>query len=163
MRAMKTHTLPKYIHPKRFCEDAVDLSGDFPISQFERLKGLLSDDEGRVVVHLAFRKNKQHIPYVEGNLQVQWHLICQRCSGKLPHATEISLLLSPIDDEKYIERLPEDYEPLIVEDDKILLSAVIEEELLLAMPLVPKHETEECMQVLRQFNDGSSTTIKKGV
>jgi uncharacterized protein len=149
---MSSH-LPKYITPRRFCEDGLTLSGELSISQFKRLEGLLFDGEGKVVISLVFGKDDQRLPCIEGSLQVDWHLVCQRCGGKLTNFESISFLLSPVSDEKYIQRLPEAYDPLMVEDDKILLAAVVEDELLLAMPIAPKHEAEYCVQILKNFND----------
>jgi uncharacterized protein len=36
--------------------------------------------------------------------------------------------------------LPEDYEPLMVEEEKILLKNIIEDEILLILPAFPKHQ-----------------------
>jgi uncharacterized protein len=150
---MKTQPLPKYIQPKRFCEDKVSLAGTLPISSFERLKEVLADDQGQVEIVLDFGQNARFQPLITGTIQVDWHLVCQRCSGKLAHSMEITCALSPINDEKYIERLDENTEPLMVEGDKIALIDLIEEELLLSMPVVPMHDTQECKQVVQKFNE----------
>ena len=38
-----------------------------------------------------------------------------------------------------LDRLPEDYEPLLVEEGKIPLKNIIEDEILLILPAFPKH------------------------
>ena len=42
------------------------------------------------------------------------------------------------------ERIPGECEPVLVEDDKLRVLDLVEEELLLAIPLVPMHAKEAC-------------------
>ncbi len=40
--------------------------------------------------------------------------------------------------------MPDRYEPLILTDEQLSLSKLIEDEVLLSLPMAPMHEPEEC-------------------
>ena len=52
--------------------------------------------------------------------------------------------LAMIESEAEIERLGEEYEPLLLDDSLVSVAELVEDELLLCLPIVPKHDTEEC-------------------
>jgi uncharacterized protein len=57
------------------------------------------------------------------------------------HQVDTDFLLGLIQHESKAEHLAERYEPWVIEtDDPVVLSSVIEDELILALPIVPKHE-----------------------
>jgi uncharacterized protein len=67
-------------------------------------------------------------------------LVCQRCLGplRLPLSSESRVGL--VESMEQADRLPADAEPVWIEDRKVDLDEIVEEELLLALPLVPLHE-----------------------
>jgi uncharacterized metal-binding protein YceD (DUF177 family) len=60
--------------------------------------------------------------------------------------------------------LPEAYEPVSLDGERVKLAQFVEDELLITVPLVPKHERlEECGSIARMLDDigqegGASTT-----
>jgi uncharacterized protein len=43
------------------------------------------------------------------------------------------------------QRLPEQYEPVVLEEDRLMPAMLIEDELIISLPIVPRHERlEEC-------------------
>jgi uncharacterized protein len=74
-------------------------------------------------------------------------LTCQRCMGELPHRVEVDRQLYLARDEAELERREEalglDGE-VILTGGKLNLVELVEDEVLLGLPLVPKHELGEC-------------------
>ena len=66
---------------------------------------------------------------------------CQRCIEPMLLKLEVEFLLGLIDDEAYVDTLPDQYEALITEG-RHFLPDVIEDELILAVPIVSNHDSE---------------------
>jgi uncharacterized protein len=61
---------------------------------------------------------------------------------------ERSLRLAFIRDDAEATRLPDLYDPWVVIDDAVDPLELIEDELLLALPVVPRHAPEDCVETL---------------
>lgn len=70
---------------------------------------------------------------------------CQRCMDEVEIAIDSTFTLGVVDSEAFAEKLPEKYEPLLIEEDeKLFLQDLIEDELILALPIVAMHPDQEC-------------------
>jgi DUF177 domain-containing protein len=132
--------LPHHIQPKRLAEQRKTLQGSLNLKLFQRLAGLISNLVGTVNVQLEFGQDEQGLSFVRGQADTILPMQCQRCMGAMDWPLKISISLSPVFSETASKELPECYEPLLLQEDKIGLVDLIEEELLLNLPLVPKHE-----------------------
>lgn len=139
-----TTTLPKYLQPWRMAERGTTLTGQVLLAECERLHDLLGELTGHVDVTLKMAKDEEGYCYLQGDLQTELPLICQRCLGPMLLPLQIRFSLSPVYTESAGGKLPDHYEPLLLAEDQVLLLEVVEEELLLALPFAPKHEEGEC-------------------
>jgi len=57
---------------------------------------------------------------------------------------ERTVYLGILDRQDESLQLPDDCEPLILDEQSVSLHDLIEDEVLLAMPISPMHETDEC-------------------
>lgn len=73
-------------------------------------------------------------------------MVCQRCLElvTLPIHSECSYVV--VKEGANTQSLPKGYDVLELGEDPLDLLALIEEELLLALPIVPAHHPEECQQ-----------------
>lgn len=136
--------LPVHIDPLRLAQQRREISGRYRLAEFSRLGEALVDDDGEVTVELHFGIDEQGIPYMQGRLRAQLQLRCQRCLEPMPYAVDSELSLGIVEDEVQAEALPSHYEPLFAEQEPLYLADVIEDELLLALPIVPRHDPAEC-------------------
>jgi len=120
--------------------------GEFNGTRFARLQGVALSDTPRVTVRLAFAMLDQR-PVVHGKLLTDFELVCQRCLGAMRYPVSEQFELMLIASNAELERVPELYEPWIANAQRLNVFELVEEQLLLAMPLIPKHEDErECVQ-----------------
>lgn len=146
--------LPKYIQPLQCADHGSIWQGSLPLSSFPRLKELLSDSEGEVSVDLSAGRDVQKRPFIQGTLKASLPLVCQRCLNRLEFLIEVDVNLSPVFSEKAAELLPEPYEPLLLTEDRVLLVDLVEDELLLNLPMIARHEsTSQCVSYPDQHND----------
>lgn len=136
--------LPQIVHPGRLAESGASLRGTVALNTLPRLAGYLHDTEGEVNVELEFGIDVQKIRFVQGRLSGTLHLICQRCLQSLAYPVDLDVALGLAWSEAGAEKLPGHYEPLIVDEARLELARLVEDELMLALPVVPMHAIDEC-------------------
>jgi len=134
--------LPIEIDPFRLARNGLELEGLLAVKAMKRLSGGLIHNSSTVEVNVKFDVDKVlGTPYMEGNFKTSLPLKCERCGEALNYNLNIHCSLGIINSETKIEGLAEQYEPWVIDhDEPILLSAIVEDELILAIPLAPKHE-----------------------
>ena len=134
--------LPVEIDPFRLAKSGLILEGKLSLSSMSRLSGLLQNSDGQVDVKMSFDIDKiLGTPIMVGEFKADLPLLCERCSESMVFEAKVESSLAIINSEKKIDDLAEQYEPWIINSDEpVMLSSIVEDELILAIPLVPKHE-----------------------
>ncbi|MBL6987515.1 MAG: DUF177 domain-containing protein [Methylobacter sp.] len=130
--------LPEYIDPLHLADTRGELKGQIPISSLDRLADLLFNDTGAVTVDLYFGREGR-LAKIEGHIEAVLELECQNCLQALQWPIKSSIKLGIVTSIDQADRLPEDYEPLLVVEGKMPLKNIVEDELLLIVPAFPKH------------------------
>jgi uncharacterized protein len=118
------------------------LHGELPVAGFARLLGALSDSGGSIVYRLQGLMGPRNEPRllveVDGALLVR----CQRCLEGIVYPVRIRSLLELVGDEKELtqEEIEDDAKDFLVAERELDVAALIEDELLLALPVAPRHE-----------------------
>ena len=137
--------LPKEIDPLRLAQNGLKLTGQLAIADMPRLVQSLQSSEGVVDVDIAFDVDEINTPYMRGEFITTATMTCERCMKAMQVNLKVNCLLAMVTNERKIEGLAEQYDPWLLEtSDDILLSSVVEDELILALPLVPRHD-EACL------------------
>lgn len=112
--------------------------GAFPVAAMKRLGETLANTEGTTQYELDFGRDDFGTAYLDVRVQVPLTLTCQRSLEPFVLPVTVDSRLGLIRAERDEAALPPNVEPLLVADDvKLNLLDVIEDELLLALPLVP--------------------------
>jgi uncharacterized protein len=137
--------LPKEIDPLRLAQNGLKLSGQLSVKEMPRLLQSLLSDESIVDVDIAFDVDEISTPFMRGKFTTTVSMTCERCLTEMSVDLEVNCLLAMITNERKIEGLAEQYDPWLLESsDDVLLGSIIEDELILALPLVPRHK-EPCV------------------
>jgi len=143
-RKAKHGQLPATIDPIQLAERGSQLSGNLPVRQMPRLKQVCFDDSGGVFVDLCFERGEgESVFLMHGRLQANVRVVCQRCLEPMPLTLEVSPWLMLARPDARDSALADAADVLVV-DKPLLLSALVEDELLLAWPMVPTHELNQC-------------------
>ncbi|ROR32637.1 YceD family protein [Inmirania thermothiophila] len=134
--------LPRWIDPYELVADRARLVGRVPAASMGRLAGLVEALPEAVSVDLAFGLDAERHCTVTGRVEATVVLLCQRCLRPFEAvlASEVSLAL--VRDEAAAPALPERYDPLVAAG-RIALGDLVEDELILALPVVARHEVCE--------------------
>lgn len=136
--------LPDRIDLKRFIKQQMQLAGYIPVAKMQRLYPEPTKDDHYVWVEIELGRDAQGIRFIQGSASVELVLTCQRCLESVVVVLKADICLGLIEHEAQEARLPPHYEPLLVVADTLSLVDIIEDELILAMPLVVVHETSVC-------------------
>ncbi len=123
------------------------LEGRAPLSSLSRLAETLFDTEGEVVYSVDFDTDELQIPYAELRATTSLPLLCQRTLTRFLFPVAITQRLGLIRQEADEAGLPEEYEPLLMPSDGMLSPLqLVEDELILAIPVVPVKPGTEAME-----------------
>ena len=131
--------LPDVIDPLALAQKRRRLRGEIPLQQMDRLAESLFSMQGNARLELQFDKSGRQASitgYVEAMLTLQ----CQCCLGEmtLPVKSKVNLGVVTSVDEAL--RLPESMEPLLLDaESEVALADIVQDELLLAIPAIPRH------------------------
>lgn len=112
--------------------------GQLPLAGMTRLAASLVDTQGEAAFVIEFGRDTLQVPYVAVRVSAQLPLLCQRTLSRFGHEVRIEQRYGLIRDEADEAGLPPDYEALLLaEDGRMQPAALVEDELILAVPLVP--------------------------
>ena len=140
-----------------FARGGQKLRGSLPVVALKRLEDILFDTQGELEYALRGARDARHRPQIEVEVEGLLHLQCQRCLGLLEYAADVknTLLVVPAgagaDDE-----LDDPEGPDVIECQPALdVAALVEDEVLLSLPLAPRHADGACRSRL-ETNDGAA-------
>ncbi|THF60874.1 YceD family protein [Pseudothauera rhizosphaerae] len=130
--------------PIRFARDARVLRGQVAVGRLGRLADQLFDASGSVAWELTGQAGEDRKPRLLLAANGTLRLRCQRCLGGLdwPLALSSRLLLVPVGQEIPEEELEDDEQDAIEAAADMDVVALLEDEILLALPIAPRHD--EC-------------------
>ncbi len=133
--------------------DGTRYSATVPLVQFKRFVPILASLEGDVHATAVFSRRKDHI-VVSGELAAGVSVQCQRCLDVFVLPIESRYELVFVDSEAAARALPDDFDPVITDDKgHIHVVDLLEDELILQVPLVTRHPDGQCVAAQRSFGD----------
>jgi uncharacterized protein len=139
-----SEALPELLDPRRAVALNARFEGLLPLSGLNRLRPLLASTEGSAAYSLDCGVDSQGRAVISGKVEATLDLTCQRCNAvlSLPVASEYTLALVEGIDES--AALPDDYDPLLVSDQLMRSTDLVEDELILCIPAIPRHPLGSC-------------------
>ncbi len=135
-------TLPEQIHSQNLANKNHNLIGQIAVSKLsQRLCDNLYSTDGYVQIDWHFALDNKKHPTISGQIKSQLQMLCQRCLTPVTTTvnTEIALVIFTEEPSQY-EKIPPDYDVIILPNKPVSLLELIENELILAIPIVAKHE-----------------------
>lgn len=120
------------------------LDGELLLTRMARLQAMVEHAQGTVKLHVRGTVDEAGRSLLRGHVNALISMQCQRCMQPVPVLIDTDFLLAVVDSESEVGLLPDDYEPLLLETEDIALAELIEDELLLSLPIVARHELNEC-------------------
>lgn len=105
------------------------------------------------IVHATLRfAREQGLPVVDVAIQASVPMICQRCLEPMTQQLESSSRVAVVATSAQADRVPAEWETVLASDGQVTLAALIAEEVLLSLPVVPRHTvTRDCGTLAREL------------
>lgn len=150
--------LPIEVYPYRLVEQGRVFDGVCDIVSLTRISDLLADKEGTLSVHLSFHRNVSALPALKGQVTGSLKLTCQRCLNEMSLPIDTTIDVVFVSSDEKAQSLQGGHETYLVEDSRILLNDLIEDEVLLSIPQLVVHD--EC-EPYRPLIEATSETISQ--
>jgi len=123
-------------------ETAVDFS--IPIAELPRVSRDLTSRDGEAKGKVRFsRQRGQAVADLEVDAQPE--VVCQRCMQPMRWPVKVKSRVALVSDYNAADRVPDGMEVFLVEADSVSIRDLVDEEVMLALPNVPRHaEDSEC-------------------
>ncbi len=85
-------------------------------------------------------------------------LVCQRCLEPVTQQIADKIEIALIESESMEGLVPEGFEPVVLDEARLMPAQLIEDELIISIPLVPKHaRVDDCGSLARLLTEGESS------
>ncbi len=151
--------IPAHIDPFRFADLDNRLSGTIPIIELSRLCQVCNKADRSLQLDMSFSKGDSGPAIMQGNISGSLMLVCQRCLEPMRHDVGLEsrfyfsrpgLRCDGIDDAD-----------VIVVEGELDLYALIEDEVLLSLPMITMHAAKECPVAVLMAEKGETKLQKQ--
>lgn len=133
---------PDWISPVRAAEGKRIFSGTIPLSRMKRLAPLLVSAEGEAAFTAAFKRDIENRVVIDLQVEAALPLVCQASLDVYDEQVQRHSELAVVDDDDNFAMresdIPDYYDVVKSEHGRVAIAALVEEELLLGLPLVPR-------------------------
>jgi uncharacterized protein len=145
-----------------FARKSLEIRDTIAVFDFSRLKDVLFSPDGEIQFVLSGGRDTQGHPELELRVSGQLSLVCQRCLGAMAFELNTISRFLLVPDESRLpapedEREDVDY---IVADTPIDVLTLIEDEMLLGLPLAPAHDDVNCSDALSAAKEQKESPFK---
>lgn len=142
-----------FIDSLDFARRGGELSGEVPVAELSRMSDILADSEGTISYLLRGLAGSDGKPQLELMLDGVCNLRCQRCLNALSYTIKlVSKLRLVTEGEADSSDIEDDEVDNIPAEKRLDVLALIEEELMLSLPIAPKHGSGECEMAVEGLN-----------
>jgi uncharacterized protein len=126
-----------------FASAGAKQQGVWPLSDFPRLRDMLATHAGEVAYEISGVRDERGRPSLRLKVSGRLALRCQRCLEPMPFEvqTDATLVLAATLAEIHAEPASAEAPDRVVAGKEMALRELIEDELILAVPYAPRHES----------------------
>lgn len=151
-------TVQHVVKPYLLAARGTNFSLKFTVPSLNRLSDMLSSDKGIVRATFDFFADNfgSKINIVA---QHEVKVLCQRCRTEVSVRLTIDSEILLVRSEELLAEVPDEVDAIVVEDE-MSLKRLIEDELILAMPIFSRHESDQCPTKQYNGDDKSEGTYR---
>ncbi len=135
-------SIPQSVRASNAVAHAERYEGDLAVARMQRLA---ANTAGSGQVHAIWQGSRDPAgrPQMQARIEGAVDLICQRCLQTFPWQVAIDATLHLVSSDQEAAELLQEGEPYEMQDDQLPLREMTEDEVLLALPLMPRCKTCE--------------------
>jgi uncharacterized protein len=134
---------PDWINPWTAAQGRRTFAGTVPLKRMKRLGRLIEDVDGEAAFEATFGIDEDRRPVIGLEVSAALSLMCQASLEPYVAHVERQSTLGVIESEAEMERLAPDVDPVLADEGRLALAELVEDELILALPQVPRNPAIE--------------------
>ncbi len=147
---MPSEKLPQSVTVRKLVDSRAILAGYVVPERLPRVDGAISAFAGSFQVELDFGLNESKKSKIDVQINGDVEMQCQRCLEPVTVSVSIETTLTVAAHDEEARAQIKDYEPILLNDEGVLdIDALIEEEILLSLPVVAMHPEKVAMHPKR--------------
>ncbi len=166
---MKQESAPTRLDLKLLAQSGSEIAGSDMLSKYERLsqeaRGLAADSpiEWSALGEIRSAQTGQDQVWLHVTARVSMPLVCQRCMGPMDVALDVNPSFRFVSTEEIaLAQDEEAEEDVLVFSREFNLATLIEDEMLMALPLIPRHDVCPTQVKLRAADaEFDQTSVEK--
>lgn len=131
--------LPDWVDPARLAAQAREISGFLPLSEMPRLAAALTGTGGQASATFVFTRTPGGVDRVAGHVEALLPVRCQRCLQPMDLPVSHDFEARLVSSEAELDDVPDSEDAVWFEIKGLSLHALLEDELLLSLPVVALH------------------------
>ena len=140
---MSNKKLPQHIVVRKLAANNTTLAGSLEKDQLPRVSGFIVDTRRAFEVEMRFFLNDESKPALLITLDGTVQMECQRCLQPTDVNIAISSRLVVAHHDEEARHVRGEYDPIVLDDGQLDIYSLVEEEILLALPIVCLHESTD--------------------
>ena len=140
--------LPLYIDIRKAFDLESVFEGSCSLERLPRFADCLASPDGEVSGKLRYGLTATCRRVITGSVSANVEVVCQRCLEPLSLKLADTIQLALVESESQIDSLEAEWDPWMVDGPRISIANLLEEQLMLCMPLVSYHRDERCVKAL---------------
>ncbi len=146
--------LPEQVDHKKLAVESARLEGVMALGRFARFSDYLASRQGDVRIKLQFSRGEGRRTLIVGELSADVSVTCQYCLEPVTVSVASSIDVLVVDSTVALLELPQDQDGLVCETERLILTDVLEDELIVSLPMVPKHANGGCLDISGYRDEG---------
>jgi len=134
------------IQPFKLANKEGEVRFKWRVKDFERLSGMLYSDSGNVSVVVSGHLDHRKRCLISAEIKADLTLECQTTFEPIVHQVNNTTTFCALVAESQFADVEDEYEPVLVEDGYLDIKQVIEDELILSVPIVANKSSDEITQ-----------------
>ena len=146
-----------FIDSPDFARNGREISGEVRFAEMPRLLDILENPQGDFSYTMQGGKDSQGTYFLDIRVNGQCCLHCQRCLNRMDYLLCLDTRLF-LRDQTSLDALGDDDEEFdsILADTQLYVLDLLEEEILLSLPIAPKHELGTCRVIVGENAHGQA-------
>ena len=136
----------------KYAKKNLSVTDEFNIEDLARINGIASNNSDKIKVNYSFYLENNTTPCLDGEVSLIIYLTCQRCLEELPVSLNLNFSLAFVKNKSQAEELSKHLEIYLFEGEELSLMDLISDEILLSIPMVPKHNLD-CLSSFKEHNN----------
>jgi len=132
-----------FIQPRKLANKNGELRYNWKVENFKRLDGLLFSNNGDINIHLRGKYDDRQRCLIDAHITANVQLECQTSFEAIDYQIDKAITYCTVISEDQIDDLEDEYEALLLDEGHVDIQQVIEDELILALPIIANKASDE--------------------